>query len=157
MIICALDPGTRETGCVLYNDKFVAPILRMEKHPNAEVRGFIRDCAGCEADIFAIEKMQSYGMPVGTEVFETCEWIGRFIEVALQCHMQIWPVYRKPVVAWLTGTAKGNDASVRKALIARFGKDEVGSIGTDLRSAIAVALFVKSRIEAGVLPPNLLG
>ena len=67
----------------------------------------------------AIE-MVAYGMPVGREVFDTCVWIGRYI--------QAWPrpdevrlIYRKNVKLELCGSARAKDANVRQALLDRVG------------------------------------
>lgn len=73
------------------------------------------------ADRMAIEMVAHYGMPVGKEVFDTCVWIGRFL--------QVWPrpdevelVYRGDVKLELCGTRRAKDPNVRQALIDRLGK-----------------------------------
>jgi len=62
----------------------------------------------------------SYGMPVGKEVFETCVWIGRF--------MQVWHdpdavrlIYRRDVKLHLCGSARAKDGNIRQALIDKLG------------------------------------
>lgn len=73
----------------------------------------------------AIEMIASYGMPVGKEVFETCVWIGRFIE-----DMKYIPqdrittteyIYRKDEKMNLCHSMKAKDSNIRQALIDRFG------------------------------------
>jgi hypothetical protein len=62
-------------------------------------------------------------MPVGAEVFETCVWIGRFMQY--WCHFaseqSITRIPRKEVKVHLCGTTKAKDANIRQALIDRIG------------------------------------
>ncbi len=114
MTILAIDPGTSESGFVLYDDGFV---FRSGVLPNEVLLQQI--LAGSLAplpSLIAIEMIASYGMAVGKDVFETCVWIGRF--------QQAWPwpeevvhVYRRDVKMHLCGTAKAKDGNVRQALI----------------------------------------
>ena len=67
-----------------------------------------------------VEMVASYGMPVGKEVFETCVWIGRF--------MQVWHdpdavrlIYRRDVKLHLCGSARAKDGNIRQALIDKLG------------------------------------
>lgn len=92
-----------------------------------------------------IEMIASYGMPVGKEVFETCVWIGRFI----QAHSSKYRlVYRADVKMHLCHSMKANDATIRQALIDRFGAPGTkknpgllyGMNNSDIRSAFAVGL-----------------
>lgn len=80
----------------------------------------------------AIEMIASYGMPVGREVFETCLWIGRFIQ-AWHSPETVRLVYRRDVKLHLCGTAKAKDANVRQALLDLFPRTGGGAtpqIGT---------------------------
>jgi hypothetical protein len=65
-MILALDPGTTQTGWVVYDGD---QVVGSGVEPNAAMLEQVR-CA--------IEMIASYGMAVGREVFETCVWIGRF-------------------------------------------------------------------------------
>jgi hypothetical protein len=67
----------------------------------------------------AIEMIASYGMAVGKEVFETCVWIGRFVQVAGPECVRL--VYRKDVKLHLCGSPRAKDPNVRQALIDRWG------------------------------------
>jgi hypothetical protein len=74
-----------------------------------------------------IEMIACYGMPVGAEVFETCIWIGRFIE---RWGSHAFYIYRKDVKLHLCGQARAKDANVRQALIDRYGSSQKKAIGT---------------------------
>lgn len=94
-----------------------------------------------------IEMVQSFGMPVGAEIFETCVWVGRFERAAQESAR----VYRKEVKIHLCGSMRAKDANIRQAIIDRYGGKE-RAIGTkknpgplygvkgDEWSAIAVGL-----------------
>lgn len=112
MTILALDPGTTETAFVLWDGR---RILDADYLPNAEIRQIL---IGREYSSVACEMIASYGMAVGKEVFETCVWIGRFIEVA---RTETRLVYRRDVKLHLCHSPRAKDANVRQALIDRLG------------------------------------
>lgn len=124
--ILALDPGTEQTGWVLTDaeDVFASGV-----NPNAEMFGVMRRS---DAQVLAIEMIASYGMPVGREVFETCVWIGRFVQ-AWHDPEAVRLVYRRDVKLHLCGTSKAKDPNVRQALLDLFPRTGGGAtpqIGT---------------------------
>lgn len=112
-MILAIDPGTTQSGwCVLDG----ACVKSSGVLPNDEMAQMI---SGHAAYDLAIEMIASYGMPVGKEVFETCVWIGRFIESYFD-PSAVLLVYRKDIKMHLCGTTKAKDANIRQALIDLF-------------------------------------
>src|SRR5688572_20198115 len=94
MRIIAMDPGNAESAwCVLEGGK----LSGFGKEPNSEVLIRARRDWGPLEDLLAIEMIASYGMPVGREVFETCLWIGRYIEAWERRQGKFRLVYRKDV------------------------------------------------------------
>ena len=75
-MILSLDPGTTHSAFVQYDQRGIHDHGHL---PNAEIRQVL---IGREYDRVACEMIASYGMAVGASTFETCMWIGRFIEVA---------------------------------------------------------------------------
>lgn len=127
MLILALDPGTERTGWVLFDGERVhssavesnAAMLARVKHWQS-------------GTTLAIEMIVSYGMPVGREVFETCVWIGRFVQ-AWHSPEEVRLVYRRDVKLHLCGSSKAKDANVRQALLDLFPRTGGGAtpqIGT---------------------------
>lgn len=122
MIVLAIDPGPEQSAYVIY-DTDSRLILDEDKANNDDVRYLAigrgegwGDPAGC----MAIEMIASYGMPVGAEVFNTCVWIGRFIE-AWDEPATTTLVYRRDVKLHLCGSARAKDGNVRQALMDKFG------------------------------------
>ena len=99
-------------------------------------------------DVVVIEKVESYGMAVGAEVFDTVLWSGRFAEVAHRVPVVMLP--RRAVKLALCGDSRAKDANIRQALIDRFGgpaavgrKASPGplyGISRDVWSALAIAV-----------------
>lgn len=112
--ILAVDPGPEESAfCILGNN--LPP--RAGKISSAELCQDIRE-RRWKGGLLAVEMVASYGMPVGAEVFETCVWIGRFVEAWGGRHILI---PRLDVKLHLCHVATARDSNIRQALIDRFG------------------------------------
>ena len=151
-MILALDPGPEKTAYVWMAGDF---IISSGYVSNQMMLAIIDDYVdsrnkGYESpSLLCVEMISSYGMPVGAEVFETCVWIGRFIE-AWDGHYR--KIYRKDVKLALCGNMRAKDPNVRQALIDRFGPGKEKAIGTkahrgplygisgDMWSALAIAV-----------------
>lgn len=117
-IILAIDPGNIESAYCLIDKKTYKPI-EFGKIENDEMFYIM---INEHYSKLIIEMIASYGMPVGKEVFDTCVWIGRFIEMQQQTFDF---VYRKDVKMNLCNSTKAKDSNVRQALIDRFAKHDL--------------------------------
>lgn len=121
-IVFAIDPGNEQSAYLTYCG---AVPLEHGIMPNNDLLHMIR--GGVAANHLACEGIACYGMPVGKEVFDTCIWIGRFIEA----WDDPWSlVYRPQVKLHLCGSARAKDPNVRQALIDKFGPGREKAIGT---------------------------
>lgn len=125
MKIIAIDPGNTESAYVVYDGERVTDSATLDNE--VLVNALLSDNTH---DELAIEMIASYGMPVGREVFETCVWIGRFIQ-AWDRDYKI--VYRRDVKLALCGSARAKDGNVRQALIDRFGGSKRDAVGVKAR------------------------
>lgn len=120
MKVFAIDPGTEQSAWVLWDGSLLGNGIV----PNEELLNILYNT--WEEDThYCVEWIKSYGMAVGAEVFETCLWIGRFIQ-----HMQPTPglprstmvkVPRQDVKLHICQSPKATDANIRLALIDRIG------------------------------------
>lgn len=118
----AIDPGNEDTAFVLMDENFIP--YDKGKIKNTEL---IKKCrknsfgtnGELHFDYLVIEMVASYGMPVGKTVFDTCVWIGRFVEA---CHVPYTRIYRMQEKMDLCQTMRAKDSNIRQALIDRFGK-----------------------------------
>ena len=115
-MILSLDPGTTHSAFVQYDQRGIHDHGHL---PNAEIRQVL---IGREYDRCACEMIASYGMAVGASTFETCVWIGRFIEIS---RVEVELIFRKDIKLFLCGTMRAKDANVRQALL-----DLIGPQGT---------------------------
>lgn len=122
--IFAIDPGTEESGFALL-DYDLRPVSFGKKMNCDIIETMQKSLAEHDWNLWdvdcVIEMVASYGMPVGREVFETCVWIGRFSEAIETLHGSVNRIYRKDEKMTLCGSPKANDATIRQALIDRFG------------------------------------
>ena len=141
--LLAIDPGTYQSAWLQYDgsrptafgitaNEILAKALR----------------SGGLPEVVVIEKIESYGMAVGAEVFDTAWWSGRFAEAAARVPVVMLP--RRAVKLALCGDSRAKDANIRQALIDRFGGSAaVGrkaapgplyGISRDVWSALAIAV-----------------
>jgi hypothetical protein len=123
MQLLAIDPGTTESAWVWLDED--GSLVAFKKESNETFLTFLRGNSTLPRQC-VIEMVASYGMPVGREVFETVLWAGRFAEA----HKNAGFLYRQDVKLNLCKSTKANDASIRQALIDRFGPGKEKALGT---------------------------
>ena len=116
MKIFAIDPGNIYSAYCVMDDEY--KLYEFAKTENSAVMKRLLEILD-EVDEVVIERMQSYGMPVGAETFVSCEWIGRFSQEA-EKKVPVEYIYRKDEKLYLTGSPKATDTNIRHALIERF-------------------------------------
>lgn len=151
--VIGIDPGPTHTAIAwLTLDPVTIVETTMLENPVALawITGRIRAAREeGERPLLAVEGIASYGMPVGRETFRTCYWIGRYLQ-AWEHEGGLWTVLpRLDVKLALCRSPRANDATIRQALIDRFGpqgtKKHPGAtygISGDRWSALAVAVTV---------------
>lgn len=119
MRIMGIDPGNVKSAYVI-TDENLKP-LEFGKIYNEELLANIYNGSFDKCDCVTIEKMASYGMGVGSSVFETCVWIGRFQEALNHRGLYIhYFIYRKDEKMNLCHTMKAKDSNIIQALVDRF-------------------------------------
>jgi hypothetical protein len=158
--ILAIDPGPELSASVVLIGGLPS---HAQKGPNTDLLIHLRHKdPDPTAPIMAIEMIASYGMAVGKEVFETCMWIGRFIEAWDSARGLYRLVYRRDVKLFLCQSVRATDSNIRAALMDRYGgkakaigsKANPGplySLKKDMWSALAVALTAEEQIRVGTL------
>lgn len=126
-MILAIDPGNEQSGVVLIRERDLKPLIA-EKITNEELLDNLLmdryerfEEAECISHV-AIEMIASYGMAVGQSVFETCVWIGRFIQALEDNYYNdsLKFIYRKDEKMNLCNNMKAKDSNIVQALIDRF-------------------------------------
>lgn len=148
MNILAIDPGTTQTAFLFWNSD-VEKIEALGKIPSESIIPLLQTTT---ADIVSIELLACYGLPVGKEIFETAYWIGEFRRVCKDKQLVQHPVYRQQVKLHHCQSNRANDATIRQALIDRFGAvgtkklpGRLYGVKADIWSALAIAVFEADR------------
>lgn len=133
--ILAIDPGNTESAFVLMNTDYTVS-HSAGKFGNEVLLKLVHDLSiisGGELTV-VIEMVASYGMAVGKEVFDTCVWIGRFAQAAMERGAKVDYVYRMQEKMALCHDSRAKDANIRQALIDRFARfDKKSGKGTKTR------------------------
>lgn len=154
MRLLAIDPGTTRSAFVEL-DVVTDHIRTYGIFPNEQLLHWLRGATNEPRaylppmlDLAVIEKVESFGMAVGAEVFETVYWSGRFAEALHPIPVE--RLGRRAVKLHLCGHARAKDPNIRQALIDRYGgpaaigrKATPGplyGISGDVWSALAVAV-----------------
>ena len=119
MPVLAIDEGNEYSGyCVVLDDFSPA---EFGKVTNDELLKHLGDIFEKYKGIsLAIEKFESYGMPVGRSVFDSCVWAGRFIQACQEQGIEYEWVSRKEEKLIICGSLKANDTTIKRALINMF-------------------------------------
>jgi hypothetical protein len=155
MRILAIDPGPEESASVLLVDGVP---MYPNKCANEDALFVLRSYPSEPLPLLAVEMIASYGMAVGREVFETCLWIGRFIEAWSEAGGHHVLVYRRDVKIHVCNSARATDSNIRAELIDIYGGKEkaIGkkaspgplyALKGDMWSALAVALTAQAKEE----------
>lgn len=153
MRILAIDPGPTQSACLSWDGGSVQQAFIQLNESIRTQMPILRRGVEKAYDVVAIEMVACYGMPVGKEVFETCVWIGRFME-RLPDGAAVRLVYRLQVKNHLCHSPRAKDANIRQAIIDRFGGKEAAigrksapgplyGVKSHLWAALAVALYVQ--------------
>lgn len=126
MIVIGCDPGTEKSAVVAFNG---VSVLDYGINSNADVMLEYLDVESyLEGRVLVIEQIESFGMAVGRETFETVFWTGRFAQVWDPTRWDRLP--RREIKQHLCHTARATDANIRQALIDRFGPGTEKAIGS---------------------------
>lgn len=163
--IMAIDPGNERSGFVIMKG---LKIIDAGKLSNDIVMETIR------YEIYSIlvcEMIASYGMAVGQTVFDTCVWIGRFLQAAKMENKETGIVFRKKeqkekgiesVCMYICHNARAKDKNIRQAIIDMYpatGGGKIQQVGTkkqpgplygisgDMWSALAIAITYQGSKE----------
>lgn len=118
MRVLALDPGDTQTGYCFIDVDTLRP-LRFGKEDNQSVLLLVQ----LEAyDLLVSERVASYGMAVGRNVFETCEWVGRYTQAS---HAPVVYIYRQEEKIHICHDSRAKDSNIRRALIDRFAQHDL--------------------------------
>jgi len=132
MKLLAIDPGTESSGFVIIDTDDMSVTSSDSSISNNALLDWV---IGYDVDHMAVEMIASYGMSVGKTTFETCVWIGRFIQRWLSSNGETdyTLVYRKDVKLTLCQSMRAKDANIRQELLDRYpatGGGKTPQVGT---------------------------
>jgi len=126
MRLLCIDPGPERSGVVEMNNMHV-----ISAHAESENHCVLDKISAGGFGQLLVEMIACYGMPVGRETFETCVWIGRFVQQSGVVSPKY--IYRRDVKLHLCNSAKAKDANIRQAILDRYaatGGGKTPQVGT---------------------------
>lgn len=121
--ILAIDPGNEASAYVLVDTETYRPIEGEKVDNDQLLERIVKAVQDDGIREVVIEMVESYGMPVGQTVFDTCFWIGRFTQIAITAapgESIAWLIQRGKVKRHLCMSRAAKDSNVIQALVDRF-------------------------------------
>jgi len=115
VVVLAIDPGPTESAYVMWSGD---QVLAYAKVRNDNLVLLLLNPPR-EVEQAVIEKVASFGMPVGAEVFETVYWSGVFAHAFGLARVD--RITRNEIKNHLCHSSRAKDGNIRQALIDRFG------------------------------------
>jgi hypothetical protein len=155
--LVAIDPGTTNSAYVAMSGRDLQKFGKIQNDEMIKMLDFVR-LESDQLTILVVEMMTTSGMPAGREMFDTCVWIGRFIERWSGKHATM---LRPTVKAHICGSVAAKDGNVRAALLERYGgkvaaignvkaKGPLYGVANDVWQALALAVAYREKIvDAG--------
>ncbi len=154
-LVAGIDPGNTHSAIVIY-DTETNSILHKAYLENED---FINNLPVCSdfphayvPATYVIERVASYGMPVGETVFETVFWSGRFAQKLLFASCHVDRMKRIEIKNILCHSSRAKDGNIRQVLIDKIGlqgtKKNPGptyGMSGDLWAALAVAVSYSTK------------
>ena len=126
MIVIGVDPGPTQSAFVVWDGK---RIIEKGIYQNKDLRYYLGECLDRIATIpnaVVFEQVESFGMAVGKDIFETVFETGRLFQVVAEVATRL---PRKAVKMHLCQSMRAKDSNIRQALIDRFGGSKAAAIG----------------------------
>ena len=125
MPIVAIDPGSTQSAFAVIQVEDFRPVF-VAKVDNKDLAWMLKYDRRLAQDRYVIERVACYGMPVGREVFDTCEWIGRFMQIINDFrNAQADFILRVDEKTTICHSARANDGNIRRALIDKFARHDL--------------------------------
>ena len=126
MLVLGLDPGTENTGWVIYDSGKPFPIINKGIDENQVLLDKLFEMEiGNIIDHAVFEMIEGRGMPVGQTVFDTCVWIGEFRALFKKEKIPYTPLFPRVVKLHICGSARAKPANVRQSLLDKVGPQGV--------------------------------
>ncbi len=152
--ILAIDAGTNKSGWVLVEDDKSQQPIEYGFWDNEELEILITDTDREQRRDHSLhvvfEDIQSYGMPVGIDVFETVKWLGELRHVCKDNEIPYTFVQRSQVKNFLCKTSRASDKNVRQAIIDYYGGDRVAIGGKKCLECKGKGWSGRGRIYCGI-------
>ena len=128
MIVIGVDPGPTQSAFVVLRDG--ERVMDKGIVPNDWLAGYLRDYGNqlvvIHPKAIVFEQVESFGMAVGKDIFETVFETGRLFQVVAEVATRL---PRKAVKMHLCHSMRAKDSNIRQALIDRFGGSKSAAIG----------------------------
>lgn len=132
-VVVGIDPGPEVSSAVVasVSGASVRPLRVVHDAPVATFESLLAELRATGAPVVvAIEMVESFGLAVGREVFETCVTIGRLLDMAARLGCDVRRIGRPEVKLAVCDSRRATDAQVREACLVAFGGTKDVAVGT---------------------------